>query len=282
MTAELDRHEAAEALGVSLAGLRERAGNPSCPLGPGVKRGRRVYWSRDAIEATLKWQAIGASGRKVRTANAATTAVKTVKSAKVSKTSKAAKKKSDRDMSAAEAKAPKAKKAKSVKADAPKPVETAAAATQTLDATKKASAKLNGKAAEEKSAAKTEQAPKSEADAAAKSAPFGPAVAALDPISIWLEMCQNAANLFQSSCDPRKSLLLMNPFAPFAAYASFAAPMMRSAPTSWSGLGVWGSPNAPVQAPRARNKTVKTVDPAKAQEEARKLHACGNAFVTRH
>lgn len=58
----LDRTAAAAKLGVSAAAFREMAADPSCPLGDGVKRGRKIVWSEDAIEAAQHWTA----ARKMR------------------------------------------------------------------------------------------------------------------------------------------------------------------------------------------------------------------------
>ncbi len=67
--------------------------------------------------------------------------------------------------------------------------------------------------------------------------------AAADPIGLWLDACRSAAALFQYTTDPRKALLLMNPFAPFAAYAAFAQPDFLNglAKSAGAGLGVWGA-----------------------------------------
>lgn len=208
MTAEMDRQQATEALGVSAAAFRELARDPSCPLGEGVKRGRKQYWSRDAVEATRIWEATRRKGGASRNARAST-----------------------------EDAAPK----------------RAAPATATP------------------SEPRRDAQPRT-------SAPI------VDPIALWLDACRNAAALFQQSVDPRRALLLMNPFAPFAAYASFAQPAFLNALTqpAAGGLGVWGVPTAaPRPSPERPSPGASKTAAERAALEAVKLYRCAEVKTAR-
>lgn len=239
MTAEMDRHEVAETLGVSLHTVRALAADPECPLGGGRKNGRTIYWSKKAVDAARRWNKARAKAEKE-----ALTAVASPKP---------------------EEKAP--KKAKKPGKSAAK---TAAKAVKQANETARKPAGKANKPKKKAVAADNEASVAPVAVAVARRA--APAEAAakklrLDPISMWLELCKNAATHFEQSCDPRRALLLMNPFAPFAAYASFAAPFFANA-AGHNGLGVWGAAHSVVAKPK--NK----IAACDASEEARRLFAC--------
>lgn len=227
MNAELDRQEAAEALGLSAAAFRARAGDPSCPLGEGVKRGRKLYWSRDAVEATRIWE---------------------------------------------ETRHKPAKDAPQQPANRNERADRATSAAATVSEPRLATAQEANSGRADTTSTQSQSARPSEGSQPNRADRLSRAI---DPIGMWLDICKQAATFFQTSADPRRALLLMNPFAPFAAYASFAQPdfitgMVKQAT---AGLGVWGAPMGLGGASSAAPSVKRTQETPKAAAERARLEA---------